>query len=133
MKYFTEKELKIENAPKEVKANMNALVKYVLDPLREKTGRIKITSGYRSPEYNKKVGGSPKSQHVYGMAVDLIPLDLEIEGVWKILKEFNVDQAILESKNGVKWIHVSFNSFSTNRKQFLKAYFINNKMHYEID
>lgn len=32
---------------------------------------ILVTSGYRSPEHNKKVGGSPKSQHVEGTAADI--------------------------------------------------------------
>lgn len=30
-----------------------------------------ITSGYRSPEQNKKVGGAPNSAHIQGLAVDL--------------------------------------------------------------
>ena len=53
MKYFTEKELRIENAPQQVKENMKLLVEKVLDPLREKVGAIRINSGYRNPSYNK--------------------------------------------------------------------------------
>lgn len=33
---------------------------------------IKVNSGYRSPQHNKNVGGSPKSQHVQGKAADLV-------------------------------------------------------------
>jgi len=33
--------------------------------------RLTITSAYRSPEYNKKVGGAKNSQHVQGNAVDI--------------------------------------------------------------
>lgn len=33
--------------------------------------RMPITSGYRTPEANKKAGGAPKSSHLEGMAVDL--------------------------------------------------------------
>lgn len=40
--------------------------------LQDKTGGdFYIVSGYRSPEYNKKVGGKPNSQHMYGRAVDI--------------------------------------------------------------
>ena len=45
MKYFTEKELRIENAPENVKTNMKLLVEKILDPLREKVGSIRINSG----------------------------------------------------------------------------------------
>lgn len=39
--------------------------------LREEIGPIKITSGYRCDSHNKKVGGSPKSQHKEGTATDI--------------------------------------------------------------
>jgi peptidoglycan hydrolase-like protein with peptidoglycan-binding domain len=43
-----------------------------LEQLREMIGKpINITSGYRTPEYNKKVGGASKSQHLYGRAADI--------------------------------------------------------------
>lgn len=37
----------------------------------EKDEPIIITSGYRSPEVNKAVGGSPTSNHLTGCAVDI--------------------------------------------------------------
>lgn len=33
---------------------------------------IIISSGYRCSAYNKRVGGAPKSQHLYGKAADII-------------------------------------------------------------
>jgi uncharacterized protein YcbK (DUF882 family) len=33
---------------------------------------ITITSGYRTPEYNKKVGGVTNSQHIRGNAADIM-------------------------------------------------------------
>lgn len=45
-----------------------------LERLRVLVGNksIKINSGYRSPEYNKKIGGSPNSQHMKGTAADIV-------------------------------------------------------------
>lgn len=43
-----------------------------LQKLRDAIGRpIKITSGWRSPEHNKAVGGAKNSQHLYGKAADI--------------------------------------------------------------
>lgn len=43
-----------------------------LERLRAIVGRpCRIVSGYRSPAWNKHVGGAPKSQHLYNRAADL--------------------------------------------------------------
>ncbi|MGM9567975.1 MAG: YcbK family protein [Clostridia bacterium] len=43
-----------------------------LEKLRSYGGfTIHINSGYRSPSYNKKIGGASKSQHIYGTAADI--------------------------------------------------------------
>lgn len=48
-----------------------------LQLLREEYGKsITITSGYRCPEHNRKIGGAKKSQHVLGNAVDVTSDDL---------------------------------------------------------
>ena len=33
---------------------------------------VTITSGYRTPEHNKKVGGAKKSTHMVGIAADIV-------------------------------------------------------------
>lgn len=45
----------------------------VLERLRTHFGSrpITIVSGYRTPEYNRKVGGAKNSQHLYGRAADI--------------------------------------------------------------
>lgn len=43
-----------------------------LERLRLELGRpIKITSGYRCPTYNQRVGGAARSQHLLGKAADI--------------------------------------------------------------
>jgi uncharacterized protein YcbK (DUF882 family) len=44
-----------------------------LQALRDKVGKpIRINSAYRTPAYNMKIGGSPKSQHLEGKAADIV-------------------------------------------------------------
>lgn len=44
----------------------------VLESIRAHFGAaVTINSGYRTPEYNKQVGGVARSQHCYGTAADI--------------------------------------------------------------
>lgn len=53
-------------------AQLRALCTQVLDPLRVALARpIKVSSGYRSPALNRRIGGAAKSQHVAGQAADI--------------------------------------------------------------
>lgn len=56
-------------------SNLTALVKNVLQPLLDRAGPLKVTSGFRSRRLNQALGGSPTSQHLIGQAADIIPLD----------------------------------------------------------
>ena len=60
-----------KSIPNNVLPNIIQLAKnlQVLRDALKKT--ITITSGYRSPEHNKKVGGAKDSQHVKGTAADI--------------------------------------------------------------
>lgn len=56
----------------EVRDAVKALVLEVLEPLRTKWGEpLYINSGYRCPDLNKAVGGTPTSQHQKGEAADI--------------------------------------------------------------
>lgn len=45
----------------------------VLESIREHFGKpVIINSGYRTPEWNTKVGGAKNSYHVKGMAADIV-------------------------------------------------------------
>lgn len=119
MKYFDLTELthsdtaiakKIDNTPtEEVKKNLENLVKYVLDPLRQMYGKpIYVNSGYRSEALNKAVGGSKTSQHVLGMAADIDTRTRKgNEELFDLIaKNLSFDQLIDEKD--YSWIHVSF-------------------------
>lgn len=44
----------------------------ILQKIRDYFGKaVNINSGYRTPTYNKSVGGASQSQHLYGTAADI--------------------------------------------------------------
>jgi zinc D-Ala-D-Ala carboxypeptidase len=89
---------------------------------------IHISSGYRSIELNKAIKGSSTSQHCRGEAID-IDMDGSANGVTNkmvfdyIYKNLDFDQLIWEfgTSENPDWVHVSYNSKGTQRKQVLKA------------
>ena len=115
----TAKRLRIKNEPtKEQWINLFAIRDNVLNPLREKFGKpIRITSGFRSPELNKSVGGKPTSQHTKGEAVDITAINrADNKELFELCKTLDFDQLIDESN--LTWIHISYKL--PNRKQILK-------------
>ena len=70
-KYFSSKEFQ-NSTDKEF--YIDPLLLQKLDLVREELGEpISITSGYRSPKHNAKIGGSLSSQHCLGKAADIRP------------------------------------------------------------
>ena len=115
----TAKRLRIKNEPtKEQWTNLFAIRDNILNPLREKFGKpIRITSGFRSPELNKAVGGKPTSQHTKGEAVDITAVNkADNKELFELCKTLDFDQLIDESN--LTWIHISYKV--PNRKQILK-------------
>jgi uncharacterized protein YcbK (DUF882 family) len=59
-----------------------------LQKLRDMIGKpIVIHSGYRTPEYNKKVGGANESQHMEGTAADISIAGLSPEKVAELAEK----------------------------------------------
>ena len=49
---------------------LKALCENILQPVRDHFGRVKVTSGYRSPELCHAIGSSVNSQHAKAEAAD---------------------------------------------------------------
>ncbi len=114
----------IDNTPTAaVRANLEALISNLLNPIREKYGNpIVVTSGYRCAALNKAVGGVADSQHLTGNAADLVGEHGTAEEVKAIFRAAlsvgGYDQLIIEHKGATRWVHVSW-SASRRRGQLL--------------
>ena len=102
---------RMDNTPSpDVVANLERLAKTILQPARELLGRpMIVTSGYRSPEVNRAVGGSTHSQHMMGQAADFIVPGMTAREVCRLLKDSAVPfhQLIFENYNS-GWTHISW-------------------------
>lgn len=96
----------------------------VLDPIREYFGEpVIVTSGFRTLELNKAIGGSRRSQHMWGEAADIKIgglSSLEIARAVKDLK-LDFDQCIVYAPERGGHAHISFTRRRDNRRQFLYA------------
>jgi hypothetical protein len=133
----TAKRLGIDNDPGDYeKTNMLGVALNIFEPLREWVGGpIKITSFYRSQELNKAIGGSRRSQHCEGRAIDLDDTfghKTNAEMFEYIRKNLNFDQLIWEfgDENNPDWVHVSFIAQDGNRNRVMKAERIDGKTKY---
>ena len=131
--------LGIDNEPNdEQMKNMLNIAQEVFEPLRMwGGGPIKINSFFRSPKLNKAIGGSTKSQHCHGQAIDLddtFGRCTNAEMFEFIKKHLDFDQIIWEfgNDNNPDWVHVSYVSEEKNRNRCLKAYKEKGKTQYKI-
>jgi hypothetical protein len=116
--------------------NFKKLAANIFQPIREHFGKpIIISSGYRSAELNKAIGGSLSSQHSSGEAIDIDMdgTDITNAQIFNYIKEnLNFDQMIWEfgTDTNPDWVHVSFASNRSQRKQILVAKKVNGKTTY---
>ena len=129
----------IENIPDvEELENMKLIAEKVFEPLRKWVGGpIKINSFYRSPELNVAIGGSKKSQHCHGQAIDIDDTygHRSNASMFKHIRyNMDYDQIIWkfgDDKNPA-WVHVSYVSEEKNRHRCLQAYKENGKTKYKV-
>ena len=116
--------------PKDILDALKVTAEKLLEPIRKSIGKpVTVTSGYRSPELNKLIGGATKSDHSFGRAVDVklflpggktnsrlifetvLKLDLDFR---QLIWEFGDDQE-------PQWVHIAYNA-KDNKRQILKAF-----------
>lgn len=119
----------IDNYPKRANiiTNLYNLIKF-LNPMRKEWGSpVLITSGYRCNELNAILGGSDKSAHKIGFAVDLVPSNGKVIELFNFIKDYlqtknlEFDELILENKGNSVWVHFALYSIDgKQRKKILQ-------------
>lgn len=118
----------VEQNRREAEAVKPAIVAtaHLLQLVRERWGRIRVSSGFRGPSLNAAVGGSKNSQHLKGEAVDFIPLDASLPAVFdwiRLESKLPYGQVILEGLGTAdpSWIHLSLGEPWRPRNQSRQA------------
>jgi uncharacterized protein YcbK (DUF882 family) len=91
----------------EVLKNLTELAKN-LEVLRKHLGQpIRVTSGFRSREHNKKIGGALNSFHVLGMAADIQVAKVKPDDVAKAIELLIKEGKMKEGGLGIyrTWVH----------------------------
>ena len=126
----------LDNKPSTIHLhNAKLLFGNVVQKVRDNFGVTVINSGYRGRALNEAVGGSTKSQHCKGEAVDIECPGTSNYDVANWIKEnCDFDQLILEfytpGEPNSGWIHCSYTT-DQPRKQFLHAFKSEGKTKYK--
>ena len=114
---------------------LKALCENILQPVRDQFGRVKVTSGYRSPELCMAIGSSVNSQHARAEAADFECVGVDNAELFDWIKNnLSPDQLILEfytpGEPNSGWIHCSWVE-GTPRASYLHAYKSEGKTKYK--
>ena len=105
------------NPPAEARANLQLLCN-ALEQVRALFGApVIVSSGYRSPAVNQRIGGALTSKHLQGLAADFTVIEVSPREVVRRISESAIpfDQLILEFDD---WVHLAV-SRSDPRRQVL--------------
>ena len=115
--------LGIPNIPNEIQwANLELVAQHVLQPVRDRWGRIRVTSGFRSPELCVAIGSTKRSTHTFGWAVDFEPVDTSIK-LFDIMDWMYMNLAfdtLIAEFFPHGWIHCTYRSDSKRQRLKLK-------------
>ena len=118
---------RIPNTPTaEAVRNLEALVREVLDPLREAWGGpIIITSGYRCEALNARVGGVKNSYHTRGMAADIRPRNGFVDKLYALIgrmfvtRKIGITECYIDRAKG--YIHIAYDDEEFNTWPFIST------------
>jgi hypothetical protein len=102
----------VDNRPTpEVLERLKTLCTDFLEPIRKQFGPLIISSGYRCPDLNAKIGGAKDSAHMYGCAADFVPFNKQYTTrdvvMWVKNSTLEFDQVIDEYAGKTSnWIHI---------------------------
>jgi hypothetical protein len=107
-------------------ANLKRLCVWLEELRARYNAPIRINSGYRSPQLNKKIGGVPTSNHLTGCAVDI-----RVENMEQLIRYAAIlldisnethqdfDELLIEkNRHGAIWLHFAVRP-SNNRRSLL--------------
>ena len=131
----------IDNSPTEAHIeNLKYVAEKVFQPTRDHFGvPIYISSGYRSQALNEAIGGSPRSFHSHGMALDL-DQDGRNKGVSNADVFFYIKECLpfteliweFGDETNPNWVHVAIAPGREDEKKIKIAEKIDGKTKYKI-
>ena len=136
-KFFTVKELTasstarkygIDNTPQdaEIIEHIEELIEFMDGVRAAWGGPLIVTSGYRCPQLNEKVGGAKTSAHLTGYALDIVPSNNKKDKFFLFFKDYlkdkDFDELLLEKgSNGRIWIHFALKSIQGKQRKKIKT------------
>ena len=127
----------LDNTPDDDQLNrMEKVAENLFEPLREWVGGpIKINSFFRGEPVNTAIGGSRKSQHMKGQAIDIDDTfghKTNAEMYHYVKDNLDFDQLIWEfgTDKNPNWLHISWVSHRPNRKKLTVAKKVNGRTKY---
>jgi len=127
----------LDNTPNDEQLKcMEEVAENLFEPLREWVGGpIKVNSFFRGEPVNTAIGGSKRSQHMKGQAIDIddtFGYKTNAEMYHYIKDNLDFDQMIWEfgDDKNPNWVHISWVSHRPNRKKLTIAKKVNGKTKY---
>jgi len=123
----------LKNKPNEdQEAALLLLCLNVIEPLRVRVRRpVIVSSGFRSVTLNRRIGGSSRSQHCKGEAVDFAIPGMVVAEVVMLVRRMKLPFDQLIDEFGA-WVHVSHARTGSQRGTVMTARHVGGKTQYRV-